>query len=456
MTLKIRIAILTLAAIAFEVQPADAQSASFTGKIADYNGCNVVTMDALKLSGETTPMKVNADGTFNLEMDATQPGVYYILIESPKSGFKFYVEDGLKADFQIHFKDSVVMGNKITVADVAYTGDRKDCFDFVNQVSYFDAQNKVLTSAQGQNWPFKKFEGTLRNEVSKLEDRFASIGDETFRTLMKNDYESKYKASLIWYVQLSDQADDDFTAYVESLDHNNPQDLNSARFYLTAYKKFYLPKTGDPNVTLFARLPEIFTNRQVMDAMADEQIMQIFAEAPQNISEVYQAYKDLKGEQNIPANIEQAYQHFQAVSAGSQATDFDMYDAGGNQVTLSSFKGKAVYLDVWATWCGPCKAEIPYLAKLCEAYKDNPDIVFVSVSVDTNEKAWKTMIAKDKPAWPQYIVKGDFKSTLCTAYSINAIPRFMMFDKDGNIVSVDAMRPSDAKIKEFIDGVLNK
>ena len=66
----------------------------------------------------------------------------------------------------------------------------------------------------------------------------------------------------------------------------------------------------------------------------------------------------------------------------------------GEDVSLSSFKGSLVYVDVWATWCGPCKAEIPYLKTLEQDYHEQ-NIVFLSVSVDTNKDQWLKMVQEE-------------------------------------------------------------
>ena len=78
----------------------------------------------------------------------------------------------------------------------------------------------------------------------------------------------------------------------------------------------------------------------------------------------------------------------------------------------------------------------------------------ISISLDDSNSKWQKKIAADKPGWRQFIVKGNFKSLLCQNYDIDAIPRFLMFDKKGNIISLDAPRPSDERIIEWIDGNL--
>ena len=136
---------------------------------------------------------------------------------------------------------------------------------------------------------------------------------------------------------------------------------------------------------------------------------------------------------------------------GAPAIDFEMTDVNGKKCHLSDFKGKAVYIDVWATWCGPCCMEIPYMEKLVKHYAKNKKIEFLSISLDENQKKWKKKLAADKPEWKQFICPDNFQSTLCQEYDIDGIPRFLFFDKKGRIISLDAPRPSSSKIIEYIN-----
>ena len=135
--------------------------------------------------------------------------------------------------------------------------------------------------------------------------------------------------------------------------------------------------------------------------------------------------------------------------AGGQA------DVDGKMVSLSDFKGKVVLVDVWATWCGPCRQQIPYLKKL-EEEMHGTDVVFGGVSVDES---------KDKQKWLDFIKTEGLKgvqllaggwSKITKDYKITGIPRFMVFDKKGNIVSVDAPRPSSPELKKMLENELKK
>ena len=136
---------------------------------------------------------------------------------------------------------------------------------------------------------------------------------------------------------------------------------------------------------------------------------------------------------------------------GEPAIDFNYPDIEGNEISLTSFKGDLVYVDVWATWCGPCKAEIPSLQKLETDYHGK-DITFMSVSVDTDKQAWEKMVAEKELGGVQLWADGWSKIT--KDYAIFGIPRFLLFDAKGNVISTNAPRPSSDEIRELLEANL--
>jgi thiol-disulfide isomerase/thioredoxin len=138
---------------------------------------------------------------------------------------------------------------------------------------------------------------------------------------------------------------------------------------------------------------------------------------------------------------------------GSPSYNFAYEDISGKKVSMNDLKGKVVLIDVWATWCGPCKVELPHLKKLEEEYKDK-DVTFVSVSVDVekDKEKWKKMVAKDQLGGIQLFASG--WSEIAKYYDITGIPRFMVFDKEGKIVSSDSPRPSQPELKTMLDETL--
>ncbi len=149
--------------------------------------------------------------------------------------------------------------------------------------------------------------------------------------------------------------------------------------------------------------------------------------------------------------IKEEYGKWKVLTKGNKAPVFKYMDIDSNMVSLSDFLGKLVYIDVWATWCGPCRGEIPFLETLEEEFKGK-NIEFISVSVDDNKEAWETMV-KEKEMKGTQLFTGGWKTSITKDYLINSIPRFILIDKEGNIINVNADRPS-GNIKEIIEEYL--
>ena len=128
----------------------------------------------------------------------------------------------------------------------------------------------------------------------------------------------------------------------------------------------------------------------------------------------------------------------------------------GSRAKLSDvIRDKVAYIDFWATWCAPCCREIPFFEKVWQQYKDDPRIVFVSISQDDNRQAWEKKMDNDRPGWPNYIFDPASGREFLNAMSIQAIPRFVIVGADGRLISADAARPSDKNIKAVLDAALN-
>lgn len=164
------------------------------------------------------------------------------------------------------------------------------------------------------------------------------------------------------------------------------------------------------------------------------------------LDETFELYQQLCTDDIQKQRMKELYDNASKLMPGKPAPDFDMYTKDGKKVMLSDLKGKYVYFDVWATWCGPCKAEIPHLARVAEALKGKNNVEIISISVDADHKAWVTMIEEDQPQWKQFIVKDAFNSTLARSYNISGIPQFTLIDPDGKIIDVQAMRPSHPEL----------
>jgi len=134
------------------------------------------------------------------------------------------------------------------------------------------------------------------------------------------------------------------------------------------------------------------------------------------------------------------------------AVDFTAIDLAGQPIKLSSLKGKVIYVDLWATWCGPCMAEMPYFEKLKEKYKENSNVAFVSLSIDDGPEIWKKSVDERKADGIQWQIN----RAKLDAYNIVSIPRVLLFDKEFKVADMNAPAPSHAEAIQKIDALLVK
>lgn len=137
--------------------------------------------------------------------------------------------------------------------------------------------------------------------------------------------------------------------------------------------------------------------------------------------------------------------------AGGDWIDFAYPDIDGKVRKLSDNLGKVVLIDVWATWCKPCLAELPALEKLEKDF-EGKDVVFISLSIDTDKAKWQEMVKSKNLSGVQLFSNN--QGPIVQDYQLIGIPRFILFDKNGKTVEFDAPRPSDPKLKELITSKL--
>lgn len=155
---------------------------------------------------------------------------------------------------------------------------------------------------------------------------------------------------------------------------------------------------------------------------------------------------------DLADNLREAIRSVETLLKGNIAYDIILENPDGKPAKLSDYKGKTIYVDFWATWCGPCIGETPYFSKLKEKY-NNTDVVFISVSLDKKKNDWKNFIKEEKSSAVQYIA-ADLKK-LANDWQIKGIPRFLIIDKNFRIVNANAPRPSTGeKIEKELNEIL--
>lgn len=190
------------------------------------------------------------------------------------------------------------------------------------------------------------------------------------------------------------------------------------------------------------RLVEFLVNKSVMEY--------IRLNGMENTTEMDRVFRGNVHRPEYVAAYNEMYEANRSLFKGQPAIAFTLPDTTGKMVSLSDFRGKYVYIDMWATWCGPCRAQIPHLEAL-EKRLEGKNICFVSISCDNGQKEWKRYVKDHQLKGVQLYLGYDkefMKSIQC-----NGIPRFILIDPEGNYVNANMSRPSEAETLKILESL---
>lgn len=170
---------------------------------------------------------------------------------------------------------------------------------------------------------------------------------------------------------------------------------------------------------------------------------------------IYSDFKETYRRSEYVAALDQTYQEFLALAPGNPAPEFEGRSREGEMVSIKNLRGKVIYIDVWATWCGPCIAEIPSSIKLQQKLAKEEGIHFLNVSVDSKRSDWEKFLDRNNN-WKgtHIIIEPDRIGLLYEAYKFQGIPAYVLLDQSGNIIDVKALRPSDEQLETEIRQLL--
>jgi len=249
-----------------------------------------------------------------------------------------------------------------------------------------------------------------------------------------------------------------FLDELHNLDYNNQEDYENSRAYKYLVGTHYKNKADSlraaekisKDIALLKTYSTI-TNKTIKNDLLNSLIVNL--NRTKNLEEFYKLFMQSSTDEKKKQNVTDLYNNLKLLQVGNLSPKFENYENHkGGTTSLDDLKGKYVYVDVWATWCGPCTKEIPYLKEIEKAYHGK-DIEFVSISVDKEKDhdKWKTMVSEKELGGIQLFADNSFKSKFIKDYAINSIPRFLLIDPEGNIVDANASRPSNKRLVVLFD-----
>ncbi len=391
--------------------------------------------------GKTT---VRLDG-----MDALYAKVYY-----GEKSKDIYLQKG--DDMTVSFN-----GNDFDNS-FAVKGGNEKAVDYLNKIQVMGLPDQTYAL------PWNEFKQTVTSKIASMkrllkvrkfssDDKFQKMEEGRITYFYANAF-LMYPVSHLYLTQdttmvLGKDYDDTLREYVK--EEADLADIDEYRNYMIE-TSHVLDETGKnirqyyPKVVAeMTYIGEHFENEKVRESLIHHlAFTYVEGNGTDSITDLQNLYYTYVTSPYLNAIFKQACAKWDKAAVGRPSPDFKGVDVNGKELALRDFIGKYVYIDMWATWCGPCQKELPYLKKLEAKYKGR-NIVFVGLSIDADKAKWEERVKSGALCGTQiYIGRGTkFQSD----YRIAGIPRFILLDPQGRIVNPDMTRPSSEDTEKILD-----
>ncbi len=434
---------------------------SFTTPKATITLSGKITNTEVKkiwIKGESFEKEINLkpDGTFSEKLPIDYEGIY--AIETSKNWMPIYFSKD--ANMNLTADDSNFNST------LKYTG--KGSIE--NQ---YIAKKTIIASQISNEELYKLNEAEFLKKVKEIKGSIellyqkTKFSDDVFKQKESFNFHFLEQKLFLYYTILHNgyaqtydfKVSEKFPKFDEKMDLDNESDfLFSIDYQDIVMTKFFENIKGDEllsSPTPKNAIPKIkalksqrIKNRLIQIGVNDINIKNA------NYKNTYNEFISITNDPKIKEILTTNYNNTLAVEPGKPSPPFNYENHKGGTTSLESLKGKYIYIDVWATWCGPCRQEIPSLEKVEEQFQGK-NIVFVSISIDKNKdrEKWSKLITEKKMSGIQLLADNEFDSKFIKEYNIQGIPRFILIDTKGNIVNAQAPRPSDSKLIELLNSL---
>lgn len=421
------------------------QTSTLSFDIRDYDGTSPRVLISLRDQSVTID---SVTGQGSIELNIKSP--VYATISTRKFESKLcFLEPG--KDLILTY--SMKPGEK----EIKYSGALAKEAEFLNQGNFY---NRVV---------FNVANGGIQSYVNTSDSILLVNQQKLNETAFSKTFKQWENKRLLTnsLLQLLRVYTKDTTLYLQTLRERVIDD--STFMAIPAYREFLdqyirlLVRMTSKSTRLFEgteladrRLECIFENMKdpaVLSYLVDITLFHFGAHGIEKYNNLYRQY--VQDPERL-ALFAEACKKAEKIAPGQPCPDFSFQDNKGETVTLADLKGKFVYIDMWATWCGPCKGEMPSLLELEKRF-EGKDILFVSLSVDKNKdiELWKQTIEKMGLGGIQLHLGENWEWLKNFMPASMSVPRFVLLDREGKIIDANMSRPSDKATAEKFNELLN-
>ncbi|MFZ1454537.1 MAG: TlpA disulfide reductase family protein [Saprospiraceae bacterium] len=426
----------------------DGQFTSIQGPVIIFQGKNEIKVP------------VDPSGKFRIDTKLEAAGVY-------KISFGF---DALSVFLIPGDKISVTGDVRTLLSGTKFTGDHANennfllSFENLKQTSqpsdfqsfFSQSEEEFITAIEKRTNDLNQHQQEYQKQNGPFETIFAEIISQDLKydeAIVKLNFPIYHK---YYNPDQSLQLSDTYDSFLQNTEIDSDESM-----MVPNYKQFlgsYLEYKAETDSTLentpaaeakFNIIKSVFQSPNVKDWLLYDLMSQTLDMSVNNAASLIKPYNDLQKNEEYKLEINNRFRQWEPLLKGKTAPDFVCTSIEGKDISLKSLEGKLVYIDVWATWCGPCLRELPYLEKLQNEFKRD-DLTFVSISIDENKAAWQNMVKEKGMKGLQLFSENAWSSPLVSSYMISGIPRFILIGKDGNIVDANAPRPSSPEIRQIL------
>lgn len=421
------------------------KSVSVNVTVKDKNIDEGVYFGLMKMD---TMLQMNAEGKASVVLPVDEP--QYGIVKYKWKTKAIYLEPGKGLDviwdmrpsgLEIEFagdgadKNNFINGKETRVPVIGDFGLKED--EFLEKIDQYIADNNKVLESKGFDKVFQEKEKTrLLYDVCGILWQYAQNRD------CSEEYIAKMKSLMVeedWLLQL-----DSYTNFMEGA---------VAYFAGKALENQENASVKEKTLNVLNYVLSNIKSQAVKEYLvASFSISYIDSEGVDDAEEVKAIFNKEVTNPVMQAAFNSLYAQGSSVAKGSKAHGFKYLDINGKEVSLDDFKGRYVYIDIWATWCAPCREEYPHLQMLEKAFQGT-NISFVSISTDQDEAKWKQTVKDEKMGGIQLHTGGD--EDFLNAFRVKGIPRFILINPEGRIENANMTRPSDPMTIEYL-GMLQK